>query len=73
MVWDLIIVGIKSYPTNELEIFSHSKIITSLLNEMYSISLKKIFSAEEKHSKHKNLPKKNENDKSNSPKKESHQ
>jgi hypothetical protein len=71
MVWDLIIVGIRSYPTCEIEYLSNSKVICSLINEMYRVSVKRIFSREEsKPSKHSSKGKKTEVDKATPQKKE---
>ena len=60
LIWDLVIVAIRYFPTEEIEYLMGNKTIVSLLKDMYKISIKKVFIGEESKSKNSSKGKKNE-------------
>jgi len=43
LIWDLVIVCVRNFPTCDLEYLMTDKNIVNLLNDMYKMAVKKIF------------------------------
>ena len=51
LIWDLVIVCVRSFPACDLEYLTTDKNIVALLNDMYKLAVKKIFLEDSKSSK----------------------